>query len=88
MAERKKDRPGVMLYFDSVRPALNRLDDIMQLDEVEVTAMLIMTRSMIDGDTDEEAAEKAANFLLSQGREAQAQAVLDTAKELQKGAQE
>lgn len=27
MAERKKDRPGVMLYFDSVRPALNRLDD-------------------------------------------------------------
>ncbi|MCR5575687.1 MAG: DUF6291 domain-containing protein [Oscillospiraceae bacterium] len=28
MAERKKDRPGVMLYFDSVRPALNRLDDL------------------------------------------------------------
>ena len=27
MAGRKKDRPGVMLYFDSVRPALNRLDD-------------------------------------------------------------
>ena len=28
MAERKKERPGVMLYFDSVRPALNRLDDM------------------------------------------------------------
>lgn len=27
MVGRKKDRPGVMLYFDSVRPALNRLDD-------------------------------------------------------------
>ncbi len=25
--EKKKERPGVMLYFDSVRPALNRLDD-------------------------------------------------------------
>ena len=53
---------------------------IMRLDEIEVTAMLIMTQCMIDGDTDEEAAEKAAIYLLSQGREAQAQAVRDTAK--------
>lgn len=55
---------------------------IMRLDEIEVTAMLIMTQCMIDGDTDEEAAEKAAIFLISQGREGQAQAVLDIAKKL------
>ena len=61
---------------------------IIQLDEVEVAAMLILTESMIDGDAQETAAEKAAIYLLSQGREAQAQAVRDTAKELQREAQE
>ena len=61
---------------------------IIQLDEVEVAAMLILTESMRDGDAQETAAEKAAIYLLSQGREAQAQAVRDTAKELQREAQE
>ena len=27
MVEKKKERPGVMIYFDSVRPALTRLDN-------------------------------------------------------------
>ncbi len=53
---------------------------IMQLDEVETTAMLVMTESMIDGDAYEVAADKAAIYRISQGREAQAQAVRNTAK--------
>lgn len=60
---------------------------IIQLDEVEVTAMIIMTQSMIDGDTQETAAEKAAAFLDTQGRKGQAQAVRDTAKQFAEGAQ-
>ena len=55
---------------------------IMQLDEVEVRAMLIMTQSWIDGDAQETAAEKAAIYLHSQGRRGQAQAVRDIAKKL------
>lgn len=53
---------------------------VKQLDDVECQAIIIMADSMIEGDTDEEAAEKAAAFLLSQGREGQAWAVCNTTK--------
>ena len=61
---------------------------IMQLDDVEVQAMLIMVESMTAGETHQEAAEKAAAFMRSQGREKQAQGILDTAKTFAEGAQE
>lgn len=61
---------------------------IMQLDDIEVQAMLIMVESMAAGETHQEAAEKAAAFMRSQGREKQAQGILDTAKTFAEGAQE
>lgn len=61
---------------------------IMQLDDVEVSAMLIMVESMTAGETHQKAAEKAAAFMRSQGREKQAQGILDTAKTFAEGAQE
>lgn len=61
---------------------------IMQLDDIEVQAMLIMVESMTAGETHQEAAEKAAAFMRSQGREKQAQSILDTAKAFAEGAQE
>lgn len=53
---------------------------IIRLDDIEVQAMLIMVESMTAGETHQEAAEKAAAFMRSQGREKQAQSILDTAK--------
>ena len=61
---------------------------IMQLDDIEVKAMLIMVESMTAGETHQEAAEKAAAFMRSQGREKQAQGILDIAKTFAEGAQE
>lgn len=61
---------------------------IMQLDDIELQAMLIMVESMTEGETHQEAAEKAAAFMFSQGRKKQAQGILDTAKTFVEGAQE
>ena len=61
---------------------------IMQLDETEVEAILVLVTAYEDGATDEEAAEKAAAFFEAHNRPGQAQAVRDVAKELQKRAQE
>lgn len=61
---------------------------IMQLDDIEGKAMLIMVESMQAGETHQEAAKKAAAFMRSQGREKQAQSILDTAKTFAEGARE
>ena len=61
---------------------------IKQLDDIELQAMLIMVESMTAGETHQEAAEKADAFMRSQGREKQAQGILDTAKTFVEGAQE
>ena len=53
---------------------------IMQLEDIETQSMLILVESMIAGETHQEAAEKAAAFMRSQGREKQAQGILNTAK--------
>lgn len=57
-----------------------------RLDDVETRAIQIMVNSMRDGETDAEATEKAADFLLLHGRNRQAQAMRDTAKTFAEGA--
>ena len=47
-----------------------------QLDDVETQALLITAQSMAAGETTEEAMKKSAQYLFSQGREAQARATL------------
>lgn len=49
---------------------------IRQLDDVETQALLITAQSMAAGETTEEAMKKSAQYLFSQGREAQARATL------------
>lgn len=49
---------------------------IRQLDDVEMQALLITAQSMAAGETTEEAMKKSAQYLFSQGREAQARATL------------
>ena len=61
---------------------------IKQLDDVEFQAIVIMMESMTAGETHQEAAEKAAAFMRSQGREKQAQRILDTAKTFVEGARQ
>lgn len=59
---------------------------IKQLDDTEKQAILIMVESLHAGETMQEAAEEAAAFMFSQGREKQAQGILDTAKTFAEGA--
>ena len=66
---------------------------IRQLDDVETQALLITAQSMAAGETTEEAMKKSAQYLFSQGREAQARATLALGEkwareEAQKGAAE
>ena len=52
-----------------------------QLDDVEMESLLITVKSMAAGETTEEAMKKSAQYLFSQGREAQARATLALGKQ-------